>query len=160
MDQHQRFSGASSLLSDGRKWPQERVLVTDLMKGACWGLMKTNRHTPTSCSEASSTYLLSLETVFWSSTAQSFWFVVLPEHVKKGIFLKIYWQYGIFYDNCQLYLYIHKFNKTNQQSWNLYQQWNLYVGWFLFSFKKENPKFSQKNEYISKSKLLLLYKQI
>lgn len=28
-----------------------------LMKGACWGRMKTNRHTPTSCSEASSTYL-------------------------------------------------------------------------------------------------------
>lgn len=50
---------------------------TNLMKGACCGRMKTNRQTPTSCSEASSTYLLSRETVFWSSTAQSFWFVVL-----------------------------------------------------------------------------------
>lgn len=50
---------------------------TNLMKGACWGRMKTNRQTPTSCSEASSTYLWSREMVFWSSTAQSFWFVVL-----------------------------------------------------------------------------------
>lgn len=52
---------------------------TDLMKGACWGRMKTNRQTPTSCSEASSTYLLSREMVFCSSTAHSFWFVVLPD---------------------------------------------------------------------------------
>lgn len=66
----------------GRKWPSERAGLTDLMKGACCGLMKTNKHTPTSCSDASSTYLLSLEIVFWSSTAQSFWFVVLQEHIK------------------------------------------------------------------------------
>lgn len=47
------------------------------MKGACCGRMKTNRQTPTSCSEASSTYLLSREMVFCSSAAHSFWFVVL-----------------------------------------------------------------------------------
>lgn len=34
-----------------------RVSSPYLMKGACWGRIKTNRHTPTSCSEASSTYL-------------------------------------------------------------------------------------------------------
>lgn len=28
-----------------------------LMNAACWGRMKTKRQTPTSCSEASSTYL-------------------------------------------------------------------------------------------------------
>lgn len=52
------------------------------MKGACCGRINTNRHTPTSCSEASRTYLWSLEMFFWSSAAQSFWFVVLIQKQK------------------------------------------------------------------------------
>lgn len=74
-----------SLSRGGRKEPRE-TLFTDLMKGACCGLIKTNRQTPTNCSEASSTYLLSLLMVFCSSTAHSFWFVVLAENMTKGIF--------------------------------------------------------------------------
>lgn len=55
----------------------ENVYSSYLMKGACCGRMKTNRHTPTSCSEASSTYLWSRDMFFCSSAAQSFWLVVL-----------------------------------------------------------------------------------
>lgn len=48
-----------------------------LMNAACWGRMKMKRQTPTSCSEASSTYLWSREMLFCSSAAHSFWLVVL-----------------------------------------------------------------------------------
>lgn len=65
-----------------RKASNENVYSSYLMKGACCGRMKTNRHTPTSCSEASSTYLWSRDMFFCSSAAQSFWLVVLRQRQK------------------------------------------------------------------------------
>lgn len=64
--------------------------------------------------------------VFWSSTAQSFWFVVLPERIKKGIFKKTL-TYSLFFDSCESYLYE---IPTNSEIF-------LYAGVFLFPLKKK-----------------------